>query len=78
VLSQMHERPCPSCRRIDTSRSRRHGLIERYLLSILGMRPFRCLNCDGRFYAFSRFDAHQGNVSENPRESAARMSWKMR
>jgi hypothetical protein len=47
---------CPRCRSIETSRSHRRGTVERYLLTIIGVRPFGCLNCGVRFYAFARFD----------------------
>jgi transcriptional regulator NrdR family protein len=50
-------RNCPNCKSPETSRSHRRGAIERYLLKTIGVRPFRCLNCDARFYAFSRFEA---------------------
>jgi hypothetical protein len=50
------KRDCPQCRSIETSRSRRRGTVERYLLTVIGLRPFRCLNCDARFYAFACFD----------------------
>lgn len=50
------KRNCPHCRSMDTSRSHRRGTVERYVLAIIGVRPFRCLNCDARFYAFARFD----------------------
>jgi hypothetical protein len=50
------KRNCPQCRSIDTSRSHRRGTVERYVLAIIGVRPFRCLNCDARFYGFARSD----------------------
>ena len=50
------KRYCPRCRSIETARSHRRGTVERYLLAVIGVRPFRCLNCDVRFYAFERFD----------------------
>jgi hypothetical protein len=50
------KRNCPFCRSIETFRSHRRGTVERYLLAVVSVRPFRCLNCDARFYAFARFD----------------------
>jgi len=41
---------CPSCRSQEVSRSHRRGLAERYLLSFLQIRPYRCAACDHRFY----------------------------
>ena len=49
------KRDCPHCRSVETSRSHRRGTIERYLLRVVGIRPFRCLNCDVRFYDFCEF-----------------------
>jgi hypothetical protein len=49
------ERNCPHCRSVKTSRSHRRGAVERYLLRFIGVRPFRCLNCDVRFYDFCEF-----------------------
>jgi hypothetical protein len=50
------KRNCPQCRSIATSRSHRRGTVERFLLTVIGLRPFRCLNCDARFYSFGRLD----------------------
>jgi hypothetical protein len=50
------KRNCPSCKSIEAVRSRHRSAIERYLLRTLGVRPFRCLSCNARFYAFVRFD----------------------
>ena len=49
------KRNCPHCRSIETFRSHRRGAVERYLLRVVGVRPFRCLNCDVRFYDFCQF-----------------------
>jgi hypothetical protein len=56
-MHALNKRACPHCRSLETSRSRRHGGIERYLLRVIGILPYRCLDCDARFYAFSRFGA---------------------
>jgi hypothetical protein len=50
------KRQCPNCESVGNSRSHRNGPLEKYLLRALGVRPYRCLNCGVRFYAFSRFD----------------------
>jgi hypothetical protein len=50
------KRLCPNCRSVETSRSHRMGPLEKYILGVLGLRPYRCMICDLRFYAFSRFD----------------------
>jgi hypothetical protein len=56
-MHAFNKRPCPHCRSTETSRSHRHGGVERYLLRVVGVLPYRCLECDARFYAFSRFGA---------------------
>jgi hypothetical protein len=50
------KRLCPNCRSGENYRSHRNGLLEKYLLGPFGVRPYRCMNCDVRFYGFSRFD----------------------
>jgi hypothetical protein len=57
---QMHasnKRACPHCRSLETSRSHRQGSVEPYFLRVIGVLPYRCLSCDARFYAYSRFGA---------------------
>ncbi len=41
---------CPRCKRESSRRSRRRGLHE-YLLSLVGVYPWRCGDCGRRFYA---------------------------
>ena len=43
---------CPSCRSGSSRRSRRRTLPD-YLLSLLGMRPWRCRLCNHRFHAWT-------------------------
>jgi hypothetical protein len=47
------KRPCPHCRSTEAFRSHRRGAFEKYLFSMIGMRPYRCSRCDSRFYAFA-------------------------
>ncbi len=56
-MHAVNKKPCPHCRSMETSRSHRHGSVERYLLGVIGILPYRCLDCDARFYVFSRFGA---------------------
>jgi hypothetical protein len=56
-MHELNNRSCPRCRSLETSRSHRHGRVERYLLRVIGVLPFRCLDCDARFYAFTWFGA---------------------
>jgi hypothetical protein len=41
---------CPRCGCGAVYRSRRRGLIERHLFRAIHLRPYRCENCDSRFY----------------------------
>ena len=50
------KRECPNCESVENYRSHRKGPLEKYILGVLGVRPYRCMNCDVRFYAFSRFN----------------------
>ena len=54
-MHALNKRACPHCKSLETSRSHRHGGVERYLLRVIGVLPYRCLDCDARFYSFSRF-----------------------
>jgi hypothetical protein len=40
---------CPRCRSAATQRSHRRGALEA-LLTFVPVRPFRCMDCDRRFY----------------------------
>jgi hypothetical protein len=52
VRSRVKPRPCPRCNSTATQRSHRQGIFERILLSLLPVRPFRCRDCDWRFYGW--------------------------
>jgi DNA-directed RNA polymerase subunit RPC12/RpoP len=40
---------CPKCGWPDVRRSMPHGLLDRFT-RIVGLAPFRCRTCGGRFY----------------------------
>lgn len=42
---------CPYCGSKAIRRSKRRGMVESSL-SLIWVRPFRCKDCDQRFYAF--------------------------
>jgi ribosomal protein L37AE/L43A len=56
LLHWITDRRCPSCGRVDVRRSARKNAFEVALLPFLLARPFRCENCNNRFYgpAFQR------------------------
>jgi hypothetical protein len=44
---------CPSCDSHRIHQSRRKGLLEKWLLAMIFVRPFRCERCDLRFFTWS-------------------------
>jgi hypothetical protein len=41
---------CPACRSGCVRRSRRKGIVEKTLLTVALVRPFRCVECGWRFF----------------------------
>jgi hypothetical protein len=41
---------CPNCTAIKLRRSRRKGILEKTLLKVLAVRPYRCDQCDERYF----------------------------
>jgi len=58
-------RSCPACGGHHVRRSRRNGLVERVLLRVVFIRPYRCLLCDKRFYNTLAFPFRQYNAQRN-------------
>lgn len=54
---------CPQCHSKRIRRSKRKGIIERRILAMLSVRPYRCGSCDLRFFRWS--------TTMNPNSSAA-------
>jgi hypothetical protein len=52
VQSSLKQRPCPKCQSKETRRSKRRGFFELGLLGLLPVLPFRCRDCDWRFYGW--------------------------
>lgn len=48
-----HQRRCPECGEEKMERSRRHTVAD-YALSVFGLRPYRCHNCNYRFHGRRR------------------------
>src|ERR1700690_4333466 len=44
---------CPICRSKDVRRSKRRGMLESTILNLIPLRPFRCMDCDYRFYGLA-------------------------
>jgi peptidoglycan/LPS O-acetylase OafA/YrhL len=45
---------CPECRTKDVERATRRGLLERHVLPLLSLWPYRCCACDLKFFDFRR------------------------
>lgn len=43
---------CPQCRSSFISKSRKRGLKDFFLHALLSTRPYRCMDCDHRFFRF--------------------------
>lgn len=52
VLTRVSHRGCPNCHRRVVRRSHRVGVLERFVLSAVSVRPYRCLDCDTMFYRY--------------------------
>jgi len=50
LLHRVTDRRCPSCGCIEVRRSAKKTLFELVMLPLLLARPFRCENCNRRFY----------------------------
>ena len=50
VVEMQHRWLCPRCGGTNVRRSHRKGLFERAILSLLHLRPYRCEECDKRFF----------------------------
>ncbi len=46
-------RYCPLCNGGDVHRSKRRGAIEKAVLPLFLLHPFRCKNCDSRYFDLS-------------------------
>ena len=50
---------CPRCKTSDVRPSRTRTFLERIILLLFFLRPFRCNECYRRFYGFARGNASQ-------------------
>jgi hypothetical protein len=54
ITSEAESVHCPSCRGNIIRRSRRKGVFEKTLLKALGVHPYRCKECDERYFGVRR------------------------
>src|SRR5277367_4117138 len=52
---------CPLCHSERIHQSRRKGMLERLVLAMMFVRPFRCERCDNRFFSWSFSDNPNGS-----------------
>lgn len=57
---------CPNCDNTRIHLSRRKGFLERGILAMIFIRPFRCDECDGRFFRW-RFSTNSSAPSRDKR-----------
>jgi hypothetical protein len=57
---------CPSCNGSSIYRSRRYGRFEMILGRILLLYPYRCQQCDARFYIFGQRRLSTAPVKPEP------------
>jgi transposase-like protein len=64
-------RVCPGCQSRNVRRSHRKWGVERFLLPLVLLRPFRCKNCGRRYYGymFSKRDRHHPVAFDEEPES---------
>jgi len=44
---------CPLCQSTIISKSRRRGLLESVVFTLIRVRPYRCQSCDSRFFRWA-------------------------
>jgi len=54
MLAHRNNGHCRSCGSKSVSRSKRRGIVERVLFRLLPIRPYRCNDCDSRFYGYHK------------------------
>lgn len=65
ALKRFSHCSCPACGGHAVRRSRRNGLVERVLLRVVFIRPYRCVTCDKRFYHTLPLLPRQYNTQRN-------------
>ena len=65
IVSGEESGQCPSCKSRKLRRTHRIGIVERSLSKIFGLRPYRCKECDERFFRIrTHREARVGAPSE--------------
>jgi hypothetical protein len=67
ITSEAESLHCPNCRGHRIRRSRRSGVFEKTLLKALGVHPYRCKECDERYFGVRlRHEQPEARPSETP------------
>ena len=61
VLLFSEMRFCPECHSEDVRRSRRWGMLEKFVYPLFLMRPYRCQACNSRYIGL----AYAGRIKKN-------------
>jgi len=56
-------RKCPACRSKQVRRSQMQGFWEHGVLRAVGVRAYRCENCDKRHYGFEGIDGKSDKLA---------------
>ncbi len=57
---------CPQCQSEQTRRSKRRGFVERGPLTLLSFKPFRCGDCQHRFFRWPMIRRRFDTTSPKP------------
>jgi transposase-like protein len=57
---------CPLCQSTNIRKSRRRGLLESVVFTLIRVRPYRCQSCDSRFF---RWAVPRGRSAFSPSHS---------
>ena len=52
---------CPLCQSMKISKSRRRGLLETVVFTLIRVRPYRCESCDLRFFRWAVPHGHSAS-----------------
>jgi len=61
---------CPLCQSERIHKSRRQGVVEKTVMAMIFLRPFRCLRCDSRFFRWTFSANTQASRQATTRYSA--------
>ena len=62
ILTREESAHCPSCGSCELRRTHRIGVLEKILSEVFGLRPYRCKECDDRFF---RIKTHRKLIAQS-------------